>query len=528
MKTRLKAEDLSVAREVDVLVVGGGPAGVGAGLAAARQGARTLVVEQFNCLGGVATAGGHGHISIFSEWGGQRRIVGGIAHEIANRVVAEGFGIRNPHGIWFEVEGLKLILDKMAKEAGAGRIAGQRAEAVAPPPAIPSPSASLRASSGRLPAAEVEESLRGDAPATEDDASMSVRFPERSLDKLGMTGGRGGDGAAGGKGGLEVLYYTFFCESIVEDDVITGAVIQNKGGRQVIRAKRVVDCTGDGDVAFTAGCPCEKGRPGDERCQPVTLMFTIGGVDWPRVEKWRGNNYDMREVWEEAQRKGDMEPFQKVIMGFWWTPTRPDQVGINFTHVTGVDSTKAEDLTAATMEARRQAWHSVDVFRKYVPGMERCHMVSTPNTIGIRESRRVMGEYVLTEQDLMAQREFEDNICYGSFFIDIHNIDGAGMDQTTWRPPKGFRYHIPYRVLVPRGVENLLVAGRCISVTHVALGSTRVMVQCMGTGEAAGTAAAVSIRDGVTPRRVDVKKVQCVLRQNGGILSEEDILKANA
>ena len=150
-------------------------------------------------------------------------------------------------------------------------------------------------------------------------------------------------------------------------------------------------------------------------------------------------------------------------------------------------------------------------------------MVSTPNTVGVRESRRLTADYVLSEDDVKDQREFEDNICYGAFFIDIHHIDGPGMDQETWRPQRGFKYHIPYRCLVPKGVENLLAAGRCISVTHVALGSVRVMVQCFGTGEAAGVAAAVSLQDGVSPREVDVQKVQKTLRERGGIISEEDI-----
>ncbi|MFW6367156.1 MAG: FAD-dependent oxidoreductase, partial [bacterium] len=195
--TKDDIQDLPLAREVDMLVVGGGPAGVGAALAAARNGARTLVVEQFNCLGGVATAGGHGHISKYDESGTGRRIVGGIADEIGTRVVDSGFGIRNSHGIWFEVEGLKQLLDKMAEEAG-----------------------------------------------------------------------------------VELLYHTFFSDTVVEAGAVIGAVIQNKNGRQFVLAKRVVDCTGDGDVAFHAGCRYDVGRPSDHKCQPVTLMFTIGGVDW--------------------------------------------------------------------------------------------------------------------------------------------------------------------------------------------------------------------------------------------------------
>jgi hypothetical protein len=432
-------KDLPIVRKVDVLVVGGGPAGVGAALAAARNGARTLVVEQFNCLGGVATAGGHGHISKYDEEGTGRRIVGGIADEIARGVVDRGFGTRNSHGIWFEVEGLKLLLDRMAED-----------------------------------------------------------------------------------GGVELLYHTFFCDTVVEGGAVVGAVIQNKNGRQVIAARRIVDCTGDGDVAAHAGCPYEVGRLSDAKCQPVTLMFTIGGVDWGKVSAWR-TDYQMKEIWEEAQRKGDMRPFQKTIMGWWWTPTRPDQVGVNFTHMIHVDATKAEDLTAATIEGRKQAYETIGVYRKYVPGMDHCYMVSTPNTVGIRESRRIMGDYVLTEEDVKGQKEFEDNICYGSFFVDIHCIDGPGMDHTVWRPPRGFKYHIPYRVLVPRHIENLLTAGRCVSCTHIALGSIRVMVPCIGMGEAAGTAAALSLKKGIPPRRLDPGQLQQQLRVQGGILSEKDI-----
>jgi len=433
------SETLPVTYDVDVLVVGGGPAGIGAALAAARQGMRVLIVEQFNCLGGVAGAGGHGAMHLFTPWRADPRIVGGIPAEIAHELVRRGFGEIRWGEVDFEVEGLKLILDEQVREAG-----------------------------------------------------------------------------------VQLLYYTFFCESLVEQSAVVGAVVQNKTGRQAILAKRVVDCTGDGDAAASAGAPFEQGRTSDHKCQPVTLMFTIGGVDWSRVSAWR-TDFQMAHVWKTAQENGDMEPFQSVIMNFIWTPTRPDHVGINFTHITNIDTTKCEDLTAATIEGRRQAFHATEVFRKYVPGMERCFIVSTPNTIGLRESRRILGEVVLTEQDMLAQRTWDDSIGYGSFFIDVHHIDGPGMDQETFDPEPGFKYQIPYRILVPRTVENILTAGRCVSVTHIALGSIRVMVQCMLTGEAAGAAAALSIREGVTPRNVNIRALQSLLRQSGAILSEEDI-----
>jgi hypothetical protein len=152
-------------------------------------------------------------------------------------------------------------------------------------------------------------------------------------------------------------------------------------------------------------------------------------------------------------------------------------------------------------------------------------MISTPNTIGVRESRRILGDYVLTGNDVKGQKMFDDIVSFASFYVDIHCIDGPGTDPSVWNPPAGFKYAIPYRILLPRGVENLLTAGRCVSCTHIALGSLRVMVQCMAMGEAAGTAAALSLKDSVTPRKLAVPKLQEQLRKQGCILREEDIVR---
>ena len=325
-----------------------------------------------------------------------------------------------------------------------------------------------------------------------------------------------------GEAGVKVLYYTFYADTLVQDGVAIGGIIQNKSGRQAILAQRIIDCTGDGDAAFHAGAPFEQGRPQDGRCQPTTLMFMIGGVDWPRVAVWR-TSYQMTEVWLQAQRDGIMEPFQSVIMGFWHTNVNPDQVGVNMTHMIDVDTTRAEDLTAATIEGRRQAHHLTEVFRKVVPGMEKCYLISTAPSLGLRESRRIMGEVCITADDLMNQRQWPDSIGYGSFYIDIHNPAGPGMGGQTWRPAKGFYYQIPYRALVPQKVDNLLVAGRCLSADHVALGSLRIMATCTVMGEASGTAAVLSLHDEVTPRQLDTDRLGRQLKAQSAIVDENGI-----
>lgn len=432
---------MEIQNHYNVIVVGGGPTGIGAALAASRQGMKTLVIEQLNSFGGIGGAGGHGYMCICNDWDSDNQIVGGVAYELLDRIVAEGYGDMHTGKAFYDFEYYKLMIERM--------------------------------------------------------------FLENKID---------------------FLYHTLFAGTITEGDVVKGVVIQNKSGRRTLTADTVIDCTGDGDVCASAGCDFKKGRDSDGKCQPMTLMFTIGGVDFDRVKKWR-TSYGMEEVWSLAQKNGDMETFQKKIMGFWWNSKQPTMVGINFTHIIGKDCTRTEDLTDATVEARRQAFHLVPVFRKYVPGMENCFLVSTGSVIGTRESRRITGKYVLTENDLMSEKEFDDSIGYGSFFIDIHSLDEGGMDHNTWYPPKGFKYQIPYRALLPANHENILVGGRCASFTHVSLGSTRVMSQCTLMGEAAGTAAAIAVEAGISPSNIDVKTLQTRLRKAGGIISGGDIRK---
>lgn len=453
MQNLTRNEQIPVAYEADVVVVGGGPAGVGAAFQAARAGASVLLLEQMNCLGGIATAGWHGHICCYDAWhDASQRIVGGVCYELVDRLVDDGYGTYEGRNLDFEVERLKFHLERMAAECG----------------------------------------------------------------------------------NLELLYYTQFSDVIVEDGEIRYVIFQNKSGRQAVKTRMVIDCTGDADVAAAAGAPYEKGRPKDGAMQPMTLMFQMGGFERGPFDAFRSKGYmekygverneGDREVWAEAQRNGDMEPFQSKTMGWWWCATRPDQIGSNFTHIVGRDPTNAADLTYATIEGRRQAYHSIDVFRKYMPGMENVWMSHSGALVGTRESRRILGEYYITVDDLMQEREFEDSIGYGSFFIDIHNCTGAGMDEETFYPHDGFKYQIPYRALLPKNVANLAVAGRCISCDHIALGSLRLMPQCFIEGDAAGMAAAMALKEGKTLRTIDVQALQNKLRDAGAIITAPDIV----
>ncbi len=276
----------------------------------------------------------------------------------------------------------------------------------------------------------------------------------------------------------------------MEEGAVRGLVIESKSGRQALLAHQVSDCTGDADLAARAGVPFQKGREADGLMQPVTLMFRVENCDWRRLRRYLKTDPGCKRMCERAIAAGDMPPFQTQLMGFWYTKQRPRQIAVNFTNITRIDNTNAWDQTHATIEGRKQAETLVRVFRKYLPGGEGIYMVETAQALGVRETRRIGGEYTLTVEDVLSCRTFEDGIARGSFLVDIHHPTETGLFEPRYLPEGGY-YDIPYRCLVPREIDNLLVAGRCISVTHEALGSTRVMFQCMALGEAAGIAAAI-------------------------------------
>ncbi|MFN2230762.1 MAG: FAD-dependent oxidoreductase [Anaerolineae bacterium] len=440
-----------VAGETEVLVVGGGPAGIAAAIASARQGARTLLIEQYGFLGGMATAALVGPFMTSYDIEGQEPIIEGIFREVVDRMVDLGQAV-DPAGVKgftayggyhryghehvtpFDPEALKVVAQEMALEAG-----------------------------------------------------VTLRF------------------------------HTFFLDSLTKEATIAGVLCASKAGLEAFRAEVVIDTTGDGDVAARAGAPYEVGRPADGRLQPVSLFFRVGNVDDAAVQAYIDAHPDdpgfVRLMQQAKERegfthtKGHLTLFRTPRPGEWWC---------NVSRVHGVDGTDPAQLTRAEIEGREQVLYLIDFFQGYVPGFERCYLLDTGAQVGVRETRRILGAYVLTAEDVFAARRFPDAIARVSFPIDIHDVSGGGG---FFEGPRGGPYYtIPYRCLVPLQVENLLVAGRPISATHEAHGSLRVMPPCFATGQAAGTAAALALETGVLPRGIDVTLLQRSLEQQGALI----------
>ena len=447
-------------KSYDVIVAGGGVAGVTAAVAAARNGARTLLVERHNCLGGTMAAGLVGPMMTFHDALG-RQVIAGLAQEIVDRLVALGASpghIPDTSGYTstitpFDAEALKLVAQRMVLEAGA-----------------------------------------------------------------------------------EVLLHTYIAAPVVSDQAAAGIVVENKGGRETLGAAVVIDATGDADVAARAGAACAVGRPEDGLTQPASLMFRIVGVDLARLkahahahpEDFRLGpdgpaGYDRQALiavcgfWRavrQAQAAGEFHVERDHVLFF--STHRPDEAIVNMSRVTRLQPLDPWALTRAELTAREQVFEILAFLRRHVPGLEQARLVASGAQIGVRESRRIVGEYVLTGDDCAGARKFPDAIARSAYPIDIHQPDGQGnLDRFL---PPGETYDVPYRCLVPRGIDGLLVAGRCISTDHQAHGSTRVSPTCMAFGQAAGTAAALAVRLGVSPRQVPVDELQALLRRQGASL----------
>lgn len=317
---------------------------------------------------------------------------------------------------------------------------------------------------------------------------------------------------------IEVFLQTTVTDVIKEGDSIQGVVVTAGEGLFAIMGKITVDATGDGLVSFLAGAPTEKGRE-DGLMQPVTLEFTISGVDEQKGVICIGDVDDVclgdERFLDYCKRLSLEGEIPERIAAVRLHPTvHPGERQVNTTQVNGVDMTRVEQIYKADLELREQMLTLVNFFHRHLPGYEQCRIISSGTTTGVRETRRVMGDYVITAEELSAGCRFDDVIVHrAEFIVDIHNPEGSGQAEEHIQYCKP--YDLPYRCFTPRGVENLYTAGRCISGTHRAHASYRVMSICMAMGEAIGIAAAMCAAEGCTPRELNIKNLQNRLIKKG-------------
>ncbi len=316
--------------------------------------------------------------------------------------------------------------------------------------------------------------------------------------------------------GVEVLYYTIACDTVVEDGKVKGVIIQNKSGRKYIPAKCVIDSTGDGDIAYYAGVPYTMGRETDGKCQPCTLMFKVGGVDFKRAVFPPSFETLVDTPKGELQSLGKKNlPFPAGHVLLYKQPGE-DTVCLNMTNVLDIDGTDAKSVSDGIAVCRSQIEPIIKFLREYAPGYENAWLMSCASLFGVRETRHFEGMSRMEIEDVTNANWHEDWAVKNAFFtIDIHNMTGSGLDETGCQEKftQTKSYTIPYGCIVPKNVEGLLLSGRNISGSHLAHASFRVMGTCTALGEAAAAAAYLSIKNNCSLKNISVSELQNILNK---------------
>ncbi len=317
---------------------------------------------------------------------------------------------------------------------------------------------------------------------------------------------------------IDVYLQTTVTDVIKEGDTLKGIIATSGEGQFALLGKVTIDATGDGLVSYLAGATTEKGRE-DGLMQPVTLEFTIDGVDESKGVICIGDVDDVMlgderflDYCKRLSLEGEIP--ERIAAVRLHPTTHSGERQVNTTQVNGVDMTRVDHIFKADLELREQILTLIDFFHKHIPGYENCRIISSGTTTGVRETRRVIGDYIITAEEMAAGCRFDDVIVHrAEFIVDIHNPEGSGQaeEHIQYCDP----YDLPYRCFTPKGIENLYTAGRCISGTHRAHASYRVMSICMAMGEAVGVAAAMCSEKGCTPRALDVKELQNRLTNKG-------------
>lgn len=450
--------NLPVYCKADVVVCGGGTAGVFAAIAAAEHGKKTIIIEQFGSIGGSATNALVTPLMKMHIEGNPQCSY--ISNKVRDRIYA--YGGSDKEGVWFDPLVLKIVLEELCIEAG-----------------------------------------------------------------------------------VKLLYHTFIADVIKEDNKIKGAIIVNKAGTQIVEGDIFIDSTGDGDVSVFAGASYSKGNPETGENQPISLRYIVGGVDLDAVGKFfeseakrTGINaaivtdknsvsgiygavtgtgkWTLADLFDQAIANGDLDEEDKLYWQAFCIPGRSDTIAFNNPEFfEDVDGTNPDHLTRAQVEGRKRIYRQLKFYKKYMKGFEEAYISEIAPMVGIRETRNIKCEYVLSAEDLLCKHKFDDAISQSNYPVDIHGKTLNFKDYSKPLDDGKPYYEIPYRSLVVKGIDNLFVTGRCLGAEFLAQSSLRIQASARSSGEAAGIAAAYSLDKGILPRELNGKEVRKEMEKLG-------------